>query len=345
MAVSIKNRGKVDRDTGDAGGCSALVYTGETPWGDRGVRVADGTSVRDAMATDAVQFSDLDLRPMMTLGGDFNPIDVPAAQAVVRRADDAVLSVVGADYRIHQPSDLAAFFEQVAGAAGSRIDTLGTLRGGRVLWAQAHVPGLSFDVGTARKPDRVDARLTVMTSHDGTLATQIGNAAERIVCRNTFAHALGEAKSGAGVWWKIRHTANSSQQLADVAKALQLLVDGWQAYSETAARLADTVISRADALDLITALVPDPVAVDGRVPSNAKAQAKRDAILWELDHGAGADLSSAQGTAWGVLNAVTAWSTWGQPVRGGSAARWDSALLGAGADLSAQAYAMLSSAF
>jgi len=181
-----------------------------------------------------------------------------------------------------------------------------------------------------------------MTSHDGTLATMIGSAATRIVCQNTFGHAMGEAKKKQGQWWKVRHTQGGHTQLREVEAALQALVEGWAVYSESAAHMAETVLSRVDAMDLIQALIPDPVAVDGRVPSNAKAQAKRDAILWELDNGAGADLSSARGTAWGLFNAVTAWSTWGAPVRGGDSARWDSALLGAGADLSSQAFAVIS---
>lgn len=342
MAVSIKNRSSIDRDTGDAGGCSALVYSGAKPWGDRGVEVPAGTSVRDAMALDPVQFSDLDLRPMMTIGGNFEPIDVPAAQAVVRRADDAVLSVVGADYRIHQPSELADFFGRVAGAAQTSVDTLGTLRGGRVMWAQADVHGLRLDVGTLQAPDVSQSRLTILTSHDGTLATQIGSCATRIVCRNTFTHALGEKQEGR-TWYKIRHTSQSESQLRDVESAIRALVDGWQAYAAGAQALVDKRLTAADVADVLSVLVPDPAAVDGRTPSNAKAQAKRDAILWELSSGAGADLSSARGTAWGLFNAVTAWSTWGQPVKGGESARWDSALLGNGADVATQAWNLLQS--
>ena len=323
---------------GDAGGCSALFYGNGTdrPWGNRGVELAAGVTVREALAMDPIQFEERDLRPVQTLGSDFRPIDVPGARAVVGMLSGTPYGLVGDSYRVHQPELCAEVFETVAGEAGARIDVLGTLRGGRLMWAQAHVPGLSFDVGTRDRPDVVEGRLTFMTSFDGSMATIMGDVATRIVCRNTFAHASGEKRDGKRIV-SIKHTSQSEDRVRSYAKELEGLRAGFMVFAELADKLASRPFSASDFAELAAALVPDPT--DARP---TKAQNKRAELAALFANGQGQDLPGAKGTAWGALNAVTEWTTWKAPLRNGDQSdRWLSSVNGDGAELASQAAIVL----
>ena len=328
VALNINNR---SNGRGQAG----VTLRGES-YGGRGVKIKAGMTVAEAMALDPLQFEDREVRPIQTIGSDFKPVDVPGAGCVVGTLSNKPYGVVGAGYQVHNPALCAEVFQTVAGEAGADIDVLWTLRGGRLMAAQAVVPGLSFDVGTRDRPDTVHARLTFLTSFDGTHETMFGELALRPVCENIFSHAAKEMKRGKRMIG-IRHTSQSEARVRSYALELAAFREGFQEFAALADKLASRPFSASDFAELAAALVPDPK--DARP---TKAQNKRAELAALFANGQGQDLPGAKGTAWGALNAVTEWTTWKAPLRNGDQSdRWLSSVNGDGAELASQAAIVL----
>ena len=326
--------------TNSAAELSAMIFNGSKPWHGCGQQVAADMDWRDVPKLDPIGYSNRELRPMQTLGfsgGVPRMVDVPGSNAVVRVADDRVLSVVGDRYRVIQPREMIEAMASVANVAGANLTTAGFLKDGNVQWAQARVPGLDLriPIGAKDKPASVlEENLTMFNSFDGTLPFVAGGAATDIVCQNTFMHALAETKQTGKRTFRIRHTSKSADLMAGMVAELQAMRQGFLSFAEMATRLAETRMSTADFVEFTRALVPNPEDA-----SSAKAESKRAMLLDAWADAPGQQLDGKRGTAWGALSAVTFFTTWQAPVKSEdeTAARWYNATLGDGADLAQSA--------
>jgi phage/plasmid-like protein (TIGR03299 family) len=302
---------------------------GGPPWHGQGVALDPSIAPGAAIMADPILGSTVSLRPQQFPRRDGTMAD-SASYTVVRDYDDRQLSGsrgLGPSYTPAQPADKAALLDRIASEFGARFDVAGTLRGGAQWWAQA-----SF--GEPLKlagDDKVFPRFTIFDSFDGSLPLAAGLASTRAVCSNTIAHALGEAR-GAAYYRPIRHTGDVAGKLASAGDAFSMAVRGWESFAEFAQIAAATAIPKSDAHDIIAALVPLPTGD----ASPAKANAKREAIWGAFAVGIG----NSGRTAWDFYNGVTQYATWESPVRG-DGNRWQSALLGDGADLAAAAETQL----
>ncbi|EHQ27401.1 phage/plasmid-like protein (TIGR03299 family) [Mucilaginibacter gracilis] len=169
----------------------------------------------------AIQFAGLDYfvekRPLFTNGisndlaeltAGIEPakISVPAFFATVRNDNDAVLGVVGKDYKVVQNAEAFTFFDAIVGGGdGILYETAGALGNGERIFITAKLPGY-IKVG---KQDMIEQYLFLTTSHDGFGSITAAFTPIRIVCNNTLNAAL-KNHSGA---IKIRHTASANDRL------------------------------------------------------------------------------------------------------------------------------------
>jgi phage/plasmid-like protein (TIGR03299 family) len=333
----------LDAKDNTAAELAAMIYGGAKPWHGCGQAVPEGMDWQNVPTLDPIGYSDRELRPMQVPAfvGGFKMVDVPGSVAVMRKADDKILGVVGDKYGLIQPRDVIQAMADVANVAGAKLTTAGFLKGGNVQWAQAKVPGLDFTIPIGAKANPASVlveNLSMFNSFDGTLQFMAGGAATDIVCQNTYMHALGQTKEAGKRTFKIRHTSGAKLALDSVVREMQAMRDGFNSFAEMAIKLAETSMSVADFGDFALALVPDPI--DGKT---GKAEAKRASLLDAFLNAPGQKLDGKRNTAWGAASAVTFWTTWAAPVRAEdkTAARWYSATLGDGADLADQAFQTL----
>lgn len=132
-------------------------------------------------------------------------IEVLDFYATLRTDNDAVLGVVGKDYKVVQNVDAFSFFDSIVGGDGIQYETAGALGNGERIFISAKLPSY-IKVG---RDDLIEQYLFLTTSHDGFGSITAAFTPIRIVCNNTLNAALKICSNNI----KIRHTANAKQRL------------------------------------------------------------------------------------------------------------------------------------
>jgi len=248
-----------------------------------------------------------------------------ADNKVLFRSDThAPLSVVSKRYQVVQPHEVLEFYRDLTEAGGFELETAGVLKEGRKLWALAKTGQETL----LRGGDKVGAYLLLATSCDGTLCTTAQFTSIRVVCNNTLQMAVGDS-SGAV---KVPHSRKFDPQL--VKQELGIGLSSWERFVANMRRLAERPIHKFQAMNLIVNVLGDPELPLADQPNQ---KALQNVYALYSGQGMGADLSSANGTAWGLLNAVTQFVDHERRARNQDY-RLDSAWFGQGAAIKGKAY-------
>ncbi|KIP16003.1 phage/plasmid-like family protein [Burkholderia sp. MSHR3999] len=308
-----------------------MAYVGQEPWHGLGNRLTPNQSIEDWKRAAGMDWSIEEAEVRFVAAGNRNLGSIHAfpEQKVLYRSDTkAPLSVVSSRYAVVQPTEILEFYRDLTEIGGFELETAGVLKEGRKLWALAKT-GHS---GLLKGKDKIGGYLLLATACDGTLATTAQFTSVRVVCNNTLQIALGDST---GVV-KVPH--RSQFDAAAVKRQLGIAVSSWDAFMVRTKALAERKITDSTAeaflrrvLTYSTASLPDreTVAVNERaIKAVGQLYAGR---------GKGADLSSASGTAWGLLNAVTEFVDHHRRARTDDH-RLDAAWFGAGATLKQRAW-------
>lgn len=251
-------------------------------------------------------------------------------KVVLFRSDTKdALGVVSDSYKVVQPREVLEFFRNWADAGGMTIESAGVLFGGKRYFATAK---LGEGVCVDGYSDKVVPYALLSTSADGSLATEARWTTVRVVCNNT----LSMAREGKAA---VRVTHRSEFKSEEVKNVLENANTEFKAFMEMGRQLAAIRVARPLAEDLTMHLFK------GNSTDTDKVRETRGFIrVMELFNGAarGAQLETAQETAWGYLNSVTEYADhW---VRAQSDEnRTASALWGQGAALKARALDLVTS--
>lgn len=260
---------------------------------------------------------------------------------LVRDDNDAFLGHCTDHYKMVQPDTIARFFESIFMVSDEwRIDTMGSLKGGKVVWSLAEY-NREFDViGSKHRVYGLAA-----TSFDGTLATRIGGTATRVVCENTLqAAAYGESVIA------IRHNVEfDAVQHEKALEMLQKCLADFDGYRDMAESLYQIKMSERD----VDAFFRKLAGVKESDDIESKGFGKAKAIIDKLKAAFDVTLNEPgtdEMTAWAALGAVTRFvdhdRSARQTIEGETKndARFASAQFGSGSVLKAQAVKMLMTA-
>lgn len=242
-------------------------------------------------------------------------------QKVLYRSDTkAALSVVSQRYQVVQPREVLEFYRDLTEVSGYELETAGVLKEGRKFWALART-GQSAEF---KGSDQVNGYLLLATSCDGTLATTATPTTVRVVCNNTLTIAL----DGTTRAIKVPHNTRFDPQA--VKKQLGIAVSQWDEFMYRMRCLAERKVQWHEAMGFFMNVLCDvqPNSAMPQVLPNERALRKVQS-LYE-GQGKGATLESANGTAWGLLNAVTEYVDHERRARS-TEYRLDSAWFGQGA--------------
>jgi len=248
-------------------------------------------------------------------------------QKVLYRSDTkAPLSVVSSRYQVVQPRAVLEFYRDLTEVSGFELETAGVLKEGRKFWALART-GKSMAL---KGNDVVNGYLLLATSCDGSLATTATPTTIRVVCNNTLTIALNGASSAI----KVPHSTSFDAQA--VKQQLGIAVSQWDSFMYRMKTLSERKVKNHEAMNYFLKVLcqtegaPDQAAV----LTNERALKKVQAMYEGQGHGA--ELASASGTAWGLLNAVTEFVDHERRARS-QAYRLESAWFGQGAVLKQRA--------
>lgn len=324
-------------------GYAAIAFAGETPWHGFGRQLTPDASIETWTREAGLDYTVEEAPVLFQRGLDIHAFN---GRRVLYRGDTMQpLSVVGPDYKVVQPSAIMDVFRALTKHASFQMECAGALDDGKRIWALAKIN----DGACLLDADNVIPYVLFATSYDGTLSTVGKLTTIRVVCNNTLTASVGGGENARfgqserdvpGQIVRVPHSAYFDPEQARLD--LGIVFDGWERFLATARRLARTTVDEKFATEFLKTLLPTPVVTDDngkKVPGPVENSRPYKSIM-ALFNGAadGADLPEANGTAWGLLNAVTQFV---DHERGGDKTRLASAWFGTGAGLKDKARDLL----
>jgi phage/plasmid-like protein (TIGR03299 family) len=302
-----------------------MAYVGETPWHSLGSQLPPREPIEVWAKKAGMDWSirETPVRFMADQAGALGSIQTFQDQKVLFRSDSkAPLSVVSARYNVVQPRDILEFYRDLTQVSGFELETAGVLKQGRKFWALAR----TGKEASLKGSDTVKGYILLATSCDGSLATTATPTTVRVVCQNTLSMAI----SGAVGAVKVPHSTAFDAQA--VKGQLGIAITQWDSFMYRMKTLSERKVKSHEAMSYFLKVLchTDGPADPAQGLINERAL-KRVQALYDGE-GKGATLASSQGTAWGLLNAVTAWVDHERRARSQDH-RMDSAWFGQGAAL------------
>jgi len=241
-------------------------------------------------------------------------------QRVLFRSDThAPLSVVSQRFQEVQPKEILEFYRDLTEQSGFELETAGVLKGGKKFWALART-GQS---NSLKGKDVSNGYILLATSCDGTLATTAQFTSIRVVCNNTLAIALRGQNTSSGVV-KVPHSTRFDASV--VKQQLGISVRAWDEHMYEMKQLSQRKVTQLEAASFIDAVfnntsmtiaeqddnliqfyrdVAEKAAVENSQKSEPNGRAMSKVMDMFNGQGRGAELSSAKGTAYGLLCSIT----------------------------------------
>lgn len=303
-------------------GRANMAYVGDKPWHGLGQQLTEGAPLDTWIEQAGFNWS-VKKAPVFfeVRDEENNPIatkQVPARWALYRSDTGTPLSVMSSNYHITQPREVMEFFRELTTIGGFKMETAGMLRGGATYWALAKADD-SFDVGGG---DTVLPYLLLATSCDGTLSNIAQFTTVRTVCQNTLSAAVANKEGQI----RIPHSTRFNPER--VKGELGLVGGAWDKFRKDATNLSKRRVSKEEATKyFLDVLYPNDDDID--------LAAKRPMLKMITDiylNGVGQRVKTAEGTAWGLVNAITRFSDHERLAKSGDS-RLQSAWFGSGARL------------
>ncbi|MDZ7852296.1 MAG: DUF932 domain-containing protein [Halomonas sp.] len=308
-----------------------MAYVGVTPWHGLGQQLSRHQPLEVWRQQAGMDWSieEAPVRFIADGAGHLGSIYSFPEQKVLYRSDTrAPLSVVSRRYKVVQPEEVLEFYRDLTEYAGYELETAGVLKGGRKFWALAR-----SGLGSALKgQDQVNAYLLLATSCDGSLATVATPTSVRVVCNNTLTIAVDGMSQG------VRVPHSTEFDARRVKQQLGISVAQWDDFMYRLKTLAERKVSQSEAKAYFQSVIcnTDETLDDPARLPNVRALNRVQSLYH--GEGRGSQLCTAQGTAWGLLNAVTEYVDHEKRARSNDY-RMDSAWFGQGASLKDKALA------
>ena len=304
----------------------SMAYVGATPWHGLGNPLTPHRPI-DVWINEAGMNWQIEAGDVLFNAGASDELRIKsfADNQVLFRSDTlAPLSVVSKRYQIVQPREVLEFYRDLVAVGGFELETAGVLKGGRKFWALAR----TGQENRLKGDDRIKGYLLLATSCDGTLATTAQFTSVRVVCNNTLQVAV--AHPGGAV--KVPHSTQFDPAL--VKQSLGIGLSAWDSFMGDVHRLAARPVNPIEAQRFLVEVLGDTKLAIDQQPNQRGIQTVRN--LFE-GKGRGSELTSARGTAWGLVNSVTEFVDHHRKARNQDF-RLDSAWFGQGAALKDRAF-------
>ena len=294
----------------------AWAESGGVPWHKEGHAVSDDLTP-DEMAEAAGITWTVSKRPSYTIEAPewvegVGLINDPNHNHIVRDDTNAILGVCSPDgWHPFQNTEIMQFYKRFCEAGQMQMETAGSLREGKDIWALAkYSDGFTLPGG-----DEVKGYCLVSNSHKPGKAFKILNTPIRVVCWNTLNMALQNSTALGGMFRLAHRVQLTSAIFQEAEKALGLATEQLDDFQQQTEFLASKQITpeqfeRFVAQLFAQDLLQDEQAkgFDGNIiplrdqfKNGTQAQKVYDAF----ENSPGADLKAAKGTYWGAVNAVT----------------------------------------
>jgi phage/plasmid-like protein (TIGR03299 family) len=307
----------------------SMGYVGDKPWHGLGQEV-DADAPLEVWAKEAHLDWTVDMADVQFTPNGFDATTIMDTRKVIYRTDTGMpLSVVSHLYKPVQPTEVLEFFRDLIDSHGFRMNTAGSVRDGKRVWALAEIGKEMTIMGQ----DKVKGFLLLGTSYDTSLATTAMFTSVRVVCDNTLQWAYNADSKGDGAV-KVPHFSVFDAE--QVQFDLGIVGKSWERFEEQAQEMARRKVTEQEAVKFFMNILHKDSNEDDYSDVSSKQLTK---LMLINSSAVGQNLRSADGTAWGLVNAVTRYVDHekGERIEGN---RLDQAWFGFGAKLKEKAWAM-----
>jgi phage/plasmid-like protein (TIGR03299 family) len=255
------------------------------PWHGLGTPVGDDLSPFEMMKTAGLDWEVEKVNTFIDYKG--KQIET-GQQALVRSTDSKILTQVGPGWNPVQNIEAFEFFADFVSNGDMTMDTAGSLKGGRIVWALADVR----DGFTVFNGDEVRGYLLFSNPHLYGKSIDIKFVMERVVCNNTLTVALHEAGQPAV---RVNHRSQFDSQR--VKEILGLGHNKVEKFKEAAEFLGSKTYNKSDLEGYFGKIFGTSTREDKKLTRTAER------ALELVENQPGADFRP--GTWWNAYNSVT----------------------------------------
>lgn len=280
----------------------SMAYAHEVPWHGLGFQVNNDLTPAQMLKAAKLNWKVEKIPLQFQWGEGLRPAEDKFA--LVRSTDGTFFSVVGSVYRPAQNEDVADFFREFVVAGKMTMETMGSLWGGRYVWALAKI-GKNFKLANGK--DEVTGYLLLMSPHVIGKALVAMFTPIRVVCWNTLCMALGKGLKGGDGAFRMPHTIEFNDEVKENAKvALGLATTQMDEFRDVSQLLAKKK-AKADEVEefFCEVLQFDPKDAVAKKDGSVREPLALPKFRHALEHAPGQQMPSALGTWWGAVNAVT----------------------------------------
>lgn len=308
-------------------GRANMAYVGELPWHGLGAELEKGADIDQWRIAAGLNWS-ADMQDLYFRSRTDQLVKKADSKIIYRSDTGAELGIATERYKIVQPATVLEFFRDLTEENGMQLETAGSLEGGKRIWALAN----TGDCFRLMGQDEVRGYVLLATSFDGSMATQAMFTSVRVVCHNTLSVAVGGSNTGAV---KVPHSTVFDGH--KVKLDMGLIHSGWADFQQYAELLSTRKVTERESVDLLIRLMAtEAEQKDPESISTRKRNIIADILARANGRAMGSQYRAAQGTAWGLLNAVTEYV---DHTQGNSTeTRFKSAQFGQGAALKRDAF-------
>ena len=294
-----------------------MAYAGEVPWHGLGNKVEGNLTPEEKLKAAGLDWT-VSKRPVYYASkpdvwdlndprGEAKLLTADGQYMVVRDTDNKVLSHCGEAFTPFQNHETMSFFKKFTDAGQMAMDTAGSLSDGERIWGLAKIKkGFKLAGG-----DEIEGYLLMANSHKVGTAMTIMFTPIRVVCNNTITLALNQE----GITGKFRmlHLQMFDDDIMTAAEeALGISGTQMELFKQKSEFLAKKRAKQDQVDNFIAEMFqPNVLKERGKVmeqvlpPLHEEFTKTSMAVREAIEESPGADLDSAKGSWWGVLNGVT----------------------------------------
>jgi phage/plasmid-like protein (TIGR03299 family) len=272
-------------------GKAQMAYTGDVPWHGLGVKVSNDLTPAQMLKAAGLDWTVDPVELFAEVGSKRLPT---GHRALVRSSDQRVIEVITDDWNPVQNEAAFEFFNDFVAHGDMSMETAGSLKDGKIVWALAKVKE-SFDLFGGK--DRVDAYLHFTNPHQYGQSIDVRFTPIRVVCNNTLTLSLNQKSKN---MVKVSHRREFDPD--QVKEALGIAKQKLAKYKEMAEFLSQKQYSNENVVDYFKRIFPVLTAkTDSR--KELSNSAERGLEIVKFDNQPGAEYG--KGTFWELFNTVT----------------------------------------
>lgn len=272
-------------------GQAQMAYAGDVPWHGLGVKVSNDLTPEQMLKVAGLDWT-VDPVELFAEVGDRRL--ATGHRALVRSLDQKVLDVITDDWNPVQNQEAFEFFNDFVAAGDMEMETAGSLKDGKIVWALAKVKE-SFELFGGK--DKVDAYLHFTNPHSYGQSIDVRFTPIRVVCNNTLTLSLNQKSKN---MVKVSHRREFNAD--EVKEALGVAKEKLNTYKEMAQHLSRKRYNDESIVDYFKRVFP-VLTTKTESEKILSKSAERALEIINFDDQPGAEFG--KGTWWEAFNATT----------------------------------------